>query len=77
MSGHLAVMQYMLQLSPLSPQELTLPLNAAGAKSHLHAAQWLRQQGAEWPATLKHRSRHWSAEAVAWARREGCTAPLQ
>jgi hypothetical protein len=76
-SGHLPVIQHMLQLQPLSPEQLTEPLNAAGANDHLHVAQWLRQQGAEWPATLQHDGCYWGAEAVVWAREEGCTSAAE
>jgi hypothetical protein len=64
-----------------SAATLTLVLNCAGANNtSLAAAQWLRQQGAEWPAELY--SDHedgpgpWYGETLEWARAEGCTAPV-
>eukprot|EP00953_Heterococcus_sp_UTEX-ZZ885_P012807 7320-Heterococcus_DN1.PRE.1 len=62
-SGHIAVLQYMLRPQPLSAVQLTDVLSAAAAHSHLHAAQWLRQQGAEWPVTLQYDGDQWSSEA--------------
>jgi hypothetical protein len=58
---------------------LTDMLNAAARcnKPELAAAQWLREQGAEWPVTITpSRSYGWSDELLAWARAEGCTAPV-
>jgi hypothetical protein len=49
---------------------LTGMLDWAGAHHELAAAQWLREQGAEWPAVLQN----WSNTAIAWARAEGCTS---
>jgi hypothetical protein len=40
------------------------------------AAQWLRQQGAEWPAVLGKFHIKWSGTLLQWARREGCTSEL-
>jgi hypothetical protein len=47
-----------------------------GACNQLEAAQWLRQQGAEWPDELSSYAVKWSCDAVAWARAEGCDAPI-
>jgi hypothetical protein len=68
-----------------TPELLTRMLNTAGAYNKLAAAQWLRQQGTEWPAVLKHMGssvyevwpQSWSGETLAWARAEGCTSPTQ
>jgi hypothetical protein len=62
---------------------LQLMLNYAGGHNHLAAAQWLRAQGAEWPAVLRCTVRFgaqqtvavWSGSVLEWARAEGCTAP--
>jgi hypothetical protein len=53
---------------------LTHLLNAAGSHDKLAAAQWLRQQGAEWPAVLRYSFSSWSKETLAWARSEDCTS---
>jgi hypothetical protein len=50
-------------------------LNMAAYCNKLAAAQWLREQGAEWPVAFD-RWRPWSAEVLAWALDEGCTKPL-
>jgi hypothetical protein len=69
---------------PVTAEHLTNMLNTAGARGHLEAAQWLRQQGAVWPAVLVdeytgsqgvHRHQ-WSDAVLAWARREGCVSPV-
>jgi hypothetical protein len=73
-NDYLAVIQLVLQLEPLSPEHLTLVLSAAAWSAHLQVAAWLRQQGAQWPAVLKYGGCQWSPEAIAWARREGCTS---
>jgi hypothetical protein len=59
-------------------ESLTAMLNAAGSHGHLAAAQWLRQQGAAWPAVLRvNRDYWWSGAVLAWARAEGCTSPTR
>jgi hypothetical protein len=63
-------------------------LNAAGSNKALAAAQWLRQQGADWPAVLSFEdttgggdegeavvTRVWEGAALAWAREQGCASP--
>jgi hypothetical protein len=70
----------------LSAELLTDTLNCAGAHNQLRAAQWLRQNGAEWSAVLGYEEEveegepfettHWSGESLAWARAEGCTSPV-
>jgi hypothetical protein len=65
--GSVDVMIYLQQQGMLaSADRLTYMLDSAGAHNHLAAAQWLRQQGAEWPAQLKL----WVPELLAWARAE-------
>jgi hypothetical protein len=55
--------------------QLTNVLNIAGAYSQLAAAQWLRQQGAQWPAVLRcGKYKQWQGDVLAWARAEGCTS---
>jgi hypothetical protein len=46
---------------------------------HLPLAKVLRQRGAIWPDQLGHvtHNRCWCAAAVAWARAEGCAAPVR
>eukprot|EP00953_Heterococcus_sp_UTEX-ZZ885_P003743 2536-Heterococcus_DN1.PRE.4 len=77
--GSIAVMEYLLQHRVVpTPAKLTDMLNRAGAYDHLQAAQWLRRQGAEWPAKLMNLFRRcsWQGELLAWARAEGCTSRL-
>jgi hypothetical protein len=75
-SGHTAILTFMQSVEPAaSAEQLTEMLNAAGSGTHLAAAQWLRQQGAEWPAVLEHWGRVCSGDALQWARDEGCTSP--
>jgi hypothetical protein len=59
-----------------SAADLRDMLQAGGAHFRLGIPQWLRQQGAQWPAVLRYGNRPWPAGAVEWARAEGCTAPL-
>jgi hypothetical protein len=85
--GSVGVMAYMLEQQQqlvggaVNTVLLTLMLRAAGANEQLVAAQWLRQQGAEWPDVLQHRYdfelRRWSGAVLEWARAEGCTSPVQ
>jgi hypothetical protein len=58
-----------------TPAVRTRMLNAAAAHDQLAAAQWLRQQGAEWPDQLRNDLLFWTGETLAWARSEGCTSP--
>jgi hypothetical protein len=62
------------ELALATPAILQEMLNAAGASEHLEAAQWLRQQGANWPTVLQHETFEWSGPCLAWARQQGCTA---
>jgi hypothetical protein len=79
-AGSLNVLAYLLDAGALqtSAALLTEMLSAAGATDELAAAQWLRQQGAEWPATLGtvEIADGWFGATLARARAEGCTAPL-
>jgi hypothetical protein len=71
------VLVYMQGVQPAaSAVQLTELLNAAGLLRKSAAAQWLRQQGAAWPAVLIYDGYMWGIEAVQWARGEGCTSPL-
>jgi tripartite-type tricarboxylate transporter receptor subunit TctC len=73
--GSVDVLVYLQQQGIESTAEaLTQMLKVAGANNHLAAAQWLRQQGASWPAKLCS-FRQWSGDTLAWARAEGCTSP--
>jgi hypothetical protein len=76
-SGALPVIRYALAAEPAaSAAQLTEMLAAAGAHHQLSAAQWLRQQGAEWPVLLRHAWMTWSGDVLQWARDEGCTSCL-
>jgi hypothetical protein len=70
--GSIEVLTYMQQQGMLtSPALLTEMLDIAAVFDKLAAAQWLREQGAQWPDAFRH---YLSAEALVWARAEGCTA---
>eukprot|EP00953_Heterococcus_sp_UTEX-ZZ885_P033054 17219-Heterococcus_DN1.PRE.2 len=65
-----------------SAATLTLALNYAGAgNTNLAAAQWMRQQGAEWPAVLcsEHEANPvpWRDDTLEWARAEGLAVCLR
>jgi hypothetical protein len=63
--------------------QLTSMLNAAGSHDQLETAQWLRDQGAQWPGFLTYSDtywvpplrRLWQALALKWARDQGCRSP--
>jgi hypothetical protein len=79
-NGHIAVMDFLFSVISLLSEDArykTNMLKSAGARNHLAAAQWLRTQGAQWPAVLSDYSRPWQGEVLAWARAEGCTAPTE
>ena len=74
--GSLAVMTYLQEQGVLSTAAVLVEmLNVAGAYNNIAAADWLRQQGAEWPAVLHYGRQPWSGDALLWARAEGCTSP--
>jgi hypothetical protein len=73
--GRLDVMNYLQQQGIVEgPAVLTRMLNAAGAHDKLAAAQWLRQQGAEWPPVLNYYGTAWSGDTLAWAKADGYTS---
>jgi hypothetical protein len=73
--GSIEVMQYLQQQGIVYTADLlTEMLNIAGVYNKLAAAQWLREQGAEWPAKLKYVGTVWPAEMIAWAKAQGCNA---
>jgi hypothetical protein len=73
-SGSVDVMLYLQrQGSSVTAELLTQLLNITAVGNKLAAAQWLRQQGAEWPDSLYC----WSQDVLTWARFEGCTSPLE
>jgi hypothetical protein len=82
-SNSVALLEYMQQDGVVfTTRQLTGLLSVAGGCSSLTLAKWLRQQGAEWPAVLRVIGMYdeldqWPDIAVAWARAEGCTAPVQ
>eukprot|EP00953_Heterococcus_sp_UTEX-ZZ885_P016162 9107-Heterococcus_DN1.PRE.2 len=83
--GAIDVIEYIVKQDSLvfTAAQLTSMLNAAGRFIELETAQWLREQGAEWPAVLVYSERFgarsivkvWPAEALTWAREQGCTSP--
>jgi hypothetical protein len=76
--GHVPILAYLQTLGWLASADvLVKALLVAGAYNRLAAAQWLRQQGAEWPTVLRYDDKSWSDELVAWAKVEGCTSPTQ
>jgi hypothetical protein len=81
--GSIDIMAYMQQQSVGADWNANLlirMLNCAGVCSKLAAAQWLRQQGAQWPSRLRAHDPNdivlWSGEVLQWARAEGCNAPV-
>jgi hypothetical protein len=71
-SGSIPILQYILDQHLLrdeftQAELLSAMLARAGASSKLAAAKWLRQQGADWPATAAH----WTGEVLEWAKAEG------
>jgi hypothetical protein len=38
--------------------------------------QWLRHEGADWPAALQYNGHQWPDASIAWCRTEGCDSPL-
>eukprot|EP00953_Heterococcus_sp_UTEX-ZZ885_P031708 16610-Heterococcus_DN1.PRE.12 len=74
--GSIEVMTYLQEQGVhASPSKLREMLSAAGANEQLAAAQWLRQQGAEWPAVLRMDGTSWQKDVLKWARAAGCTSP--
>jgi hypothetical protein len=74
LAGSVDLLNYMQQEGlEFTATRLTGMLRMAGACSHLSAAQWLRQHGAEWPAVLQDIGLFWTGDVLAWARAEGCT----
>jgi hypothetical protein len=76
--GSIDALSYLQQQGiEFTAERLTAMLLRAGAYSKLAAAQWLRQQGAEWPDVLNVDNAEWSGEVLAWARAAGCTSPVR
>jgi hypothetical protein len=85
-SNSVDIIKYIAQQDSLvfTAAQLTKMLNAAGANDRLEAAQWLREQGAEWPAVLIHNDHYgehamrstWRALTLKWARDKGCTSSI-
>jgi hypothetical protein len=66
------------QGAAIDDNQMTQLLNYAGARDKLAAAQWLRQQGVQWPTVLGYSeavTHNWSRKLIKWARSEGCTSP--
>eukprot|EP00953_Heterococcus_sp_UTEX-ZZ885_P002701 1976-Heterococcus_DN1.PRE.2 len=59
-----------------STELLTDMLSCAGKWDKLAAAQWLRQQGAEWPDRVRTGRRKWTGAVLQWAIAEGCTTTI-
>jgi hypothetical protein len=84
--GSTAVMQYIIDHHVMQHQltageVLTFMLLFAGFSDKLAAAQWLREQGAEWPSGLSTIDDdgtvlEWSGEVLVWARATGCASPM-
>jgi hypothetical protein len=55
---------------------LQVLLTMAGASEQLATAEYLRQQGAEWPPVLSLEGQNWTGEVLAWASAGGCTSPV-
>jgi hypothetical protein len=77
-NGRADVLDYLLeQGAVMSSEQLTEALNAAGTRGTLQTVQWCRQRGAEWPAVLGYTGIvEWTDACLAWARANGCAAPL-
>eukprot|EP00953_Heterococcus_sp_UTEX-ZZ885_P039249 20122-Heterococcus_DN1.PRE.1 len=76
-AGNIEILEYMQQEGTMATAKvLTCMLNIAGAYNKLEVAQWLRQQGADWPAVLRVHGTVWLGDTLAWARAEGCTSPF-
>jgi hypothetical protein len=85
LGGCVGILQHLLeQGAPWNAVTLTTMLSAAASRGKLEAVQWLRQQGAEWPAILQYNYTFldlvfcrdsWHPDVVAWARQQGCTSP--
>jgi hypothetical protein len=73
-NGDVPILDYVQDCEPASAAQLTEMLNTAASHHHLAAAQWLRQQGAEWPAVLQFGRESWDTGVLQWARDEGCTS---
>jgi hypothetical protein len=83
-SGSVDIIKYIVEQDSLvfTAAQLTKMLNATGPNDELEAAQWLRQQGAQWPAVLVYNNHHWEhsttwawhGETLEWARQQGCTS---
>jgi hypothetical protein len=80
-SGSIDTIAFMLHLVLTAIPELYNSLlwqvlRSTSAQGHLVAAQWTRQQGALWPATLEFEERRWTGAVLLWAREQGCSAAL-
>jgi hypothetical protein len=73
--GSVDIMLYMQQQGAQWSDQLLTQMNTAGAFRHLAAAQWLRQQGAQWPPVLRLCDKRWGRDVITWARQQGRTAP--
>jgi hypothetical protein len=76
LGGSISVMAALVAETPatVTAQRLTAMLQAAGLAGKLKAAQWLLQQGADWPTVLCYGAQPWPRSTVKWAREQGCTA---
>jgi hypothetical protein len=83
-SGSIDIIKHIVEQDSLvfTAAQLTKMLNAAGCHEQLETAQWLRQQGAQWPAVLlynDHVAEHshawpWHGGTLKWAREQGCAS---
>jgi hypothetical protein len=77
--GSIDIMLYLQQQSEgaeWSTELLTDMLSCAGKWDKLAAAQWLRQQGAEWPDRVRTGRRKWTGAVLQWATAEGCVTTI-
>jgi hypothetical protein len=79
--GSIAILEYVAAQGEVLDAEQRLgAMNGAATYNQLQAAQWLRQQGAQWPAVLGYGNEQhvwrWTDAMLAWARAEGCTSPV-
>jgi hypothetical protein len=73
-----SMLQYLWEQGlQLNAAKLTEYLNYAGTNNKLESAKWLREKGAQWSDVLQDPDGDiWYDNMVAWARAEGCTAPV-
>jgi hypothetical protein len=66
-------LQFLLDKYEWTEPQVSRLLDLAAMHSQLEAAQLLLQRGAQWPQL---RCSPWPDDVMAWAKQQGCTAPL-